>query len=157
MRRPLSLLLISMMALLVWPLQAGEPCDISNNPCLIEAIEKVMKKGWVGIQLHPAKRGGWRIDGVVPESPAELAGLKRGDLLKALNGVSYDKKNWQRLEKVYGEMVPGNEMTYTVQRGKEELKVTVKLGKVPEQLMAQWVGKNLLASYEQYRKEHRDH
>jgi hypothetical protein len=41
-------------------------------------------------------------------------------------------------------MVPGNEVTYTVLRHGKEKELAVMLGKVPEEVLAQWVGGHML-------------
>ncbi len=52
------------------------------------------------------------------------------------------------LDKIYQMMVPDQTLTYTIERQGKSLQVPVKLAKVPEQLMAQWIGQHVLEAYE---------
>src|SRR5271166_5153857 len=61
---------------------------------------------------------GVEIDDVHPNSPAEKAGLKRKDLIVAINGSSADSASaWNRLEnRTWLRSQPGDKVTLTVQR-----------------------------------------
>jgi predicted metalloprotease with PDZ domain len=138
------------------PLWAGdEPCDFTCSPCLVKMVEHLKNKGWVGIEFDVDQGEGWRIKHVVPMSPAAAAGLKRGDWLVALDGVPYDKGNKTKLEKVYKGMKPGATITYSVKRADKTLEIAVKLGKIPEPLLAQWIGQSVLESYAELKKNPR--
>jgi len=127
---------------------AGEPCDISASPCLVKLVEKLKTRGWVGIEMDVSKEGAWRITVVLPDSPAKKAGLAVGDVLRELDGVPYRKDNMAELDKIYQMLVPNRTVTYTLERQGKILKVPVKLAKVPEQLMAQWIGHHVLEAYQ---------
>lgn len=129
---------------------AGEPAcsvDFSANPCLEKMIEKIRARGWVGIHLGADESGSWRIQAVLPESPAERAGLRANDRLLALDGVPYTKGRMADLEKIYESMVPGHEIVYTVGREGGKTQVSVTLESVPEHIVAQWIGKAVLESF----------
>lgn len=130
---------------------AGEPpacsIDFSTSPCLEKMIEKIRARGWVGIHLGADETGSWRIRAVLPESPAESAGLRANDRLLALDGVPYTKGRKADLEKIYDSMVPGHEIVYTVGREGGKTRVKVTLAPVPEHIVAQWIGKAVLESF----------
>lgn len=122
-------------------------CDISATPCLVNLVEKLKGRGWLGIEMD-MKDGVPEVTRVLPESPAEKAGLAKGDRLLEVGGVPYRKDNMAALDKIYQMMVPNQTLTYTVERQGKTLQVPVKLAKVPEQLMAQWIGQHVLEAYE---------
>jgi len=126
------------------PLAAGEQCDEALDVCVREMIDHLRKRGWVGLELETESADGILITKVITESPADRAGLQKGDLLTAVNGVGYERKNQVELKKMYGAMVPGGEVTYSVTRGSEHLEVTVTLAPMPETVIAQWIGFHIL-------------
>jgi S1-C subfamily serine protease len=126
----------------------GHKCTASTQDCLNKMAAKLKNRGWVGIELDKDKASGhMSVTRVVPESPAVKAGFKIGDQLLALNGVPLgkeDEKAKQEMKKAYKAMVPGNEVTYTVLRHGKKKELAVTLGKVPEEVLAQWVGGHML-------------
>ncbi|HYF00549.1 MAG TPA: PDZ domain-containing protein [Planctomycetota bacterium] len=84
---------------------------------------------YLGVYVEETKEG-LRVDDVRPDSPADQAGLLKGDLLLKINGRGLPDRNelntrvWQRK--------PGHRVTFTVKRDGEELEVEVELGKHPD-------------------------
>ena len=67
---------------------------------------------------------------IVPDSPADLAGLQKGDIVSAINGQDMTSH-----EDVIGAITanaPGDEISITVERGDESLDVSVALGEHPD-------------------------
>ncbi|MEM9596845.1 MAG: PDZ domain-containing protein [Acidobacteriota bacterium] len=126
---------------------AGEPCDFSCSPCVVEMVENLKERGWVGIQIDKNEKGTWAIAHVVPKSPAFRAGIQPGDVLVAVDGVPYKKGNWNKLEKAYAGMRPGRTVTYTVKRDGQRRAIGVELTAIPKRVMAQWLGQFLLENY----------
>ena len=75
-----------------------------------------------------------------PQSPAlaEIVGF---------NGMRYSEANEEKMAKAYGEMIPGKTVNYTVNRMGHEKTLNVTLGKLPETVLAQWVGGHLLEAH----------
>lgn len=145
----LSLLPLLFLLLAASALAGGDkPCDISASPCLVKMVEKFKTRGWAGIEMETSGDGGLRVTQVIQGSPAQRGGLRIGDLLREVNGVPYRKDNMAALDKIYQMMVPNQTLTYTVERQGKTLQVAVKLAKVPEQLMAQWIGHHVLEAYQ---------
>jgi serine protease Do len=95
--------------------------------------------GWFG---DSTLRGGDAFLGVVlngdieleigefsPQSPAEKAGLKIGDVIVAIDGKKITKRS--ELSSYLKKKKPGDEVTIEVEREKKPLSVKVKLGKRP--------------------------
>jgi serine protease Do len=69
---------------------------------------------------------GAKIDTVQPKTPADEAQLKVGDIITKIDDVEI--KNWDDLRRTLGQYDPKDEITLTVQRGAEELKIKAVLG-----------------------------
>jgi S1-C subfamily serine protease len=119
-------------------------CPASTQECLDMMAQKLEKKGWIGVELND-ESGLLAITKVVEGSPAEKAGLKNGDVLFAVNGIEYNKENKEELGAIRGKMTPGSTFTFTIlKNGKKEKDMEITLGDLPEDLLAQWVGKHML-------------
>ena len=91
--------------------------------------------------------------GIFDDSPAKAAGLKEGDVLVELNGIPYTHENGEKLYAEYENNKPGDTITFKIDRDGEIKKVDVTLAKLPDQIMAQWIGYHVmeahLAEYEE--------
>ncbi|GMQ78733.1 MAG: hypothetical protein BMS9Abin02_1267 [Anaerolineae bacterium] len=67
---------------------------------------------------------------VIPDSPAEKAGLKAGDIIKAISGQEVE--NSQEIIEAITSMEPGDEISITVERQGESLELNATLGEHPE-------------------------
>jgi carboxyl-terminal processing protease len=106
--------------------------------------KKMKSKGWLGVEINE-QSGHMEIVKVLKESPAEKAGIVPGDLLFAVNGVEYAEANKEKLATIREQMLPGSAFTFTVLKaGAEKQDVPVTLAAMPEDLMAQWIGKHML-------------
>ena len=65
-----------------------------------------------------------RIDGIIPDRPAEKAGLKRGDIVIKMGDVEI--KDMQTYMQGLGQFETGDKATVVVKRGSEELEVVVE-------------------------------
>lgn len=150
MRR--SSFLLAAVPLLLFPggLLAGhEPCDQPLEHCVTEMAKRIKAKGWVGIEIDYEEDGTLTVTRVIPDSPAEAAGLEVGDRILAMNGISYATADRATLKQAYKAKKPGHTITYSVRRGERKIEVPVKLAHVPEHVMAQWVGQHLLYGHGQ--------
>lgn len=88
-----------------------------------------------GLENQPAVQ----IGDVIPKTPAEEAGLKRGDIVVKLNGEPLQRGDEPEeipmmLRRQLVRMKPGDEITLSVKRGKDEplQDIKVKLGEMPQ-------------------------
>lgn len=65
------------------------------------------------------------IAAVAPGSPAEAAGIRRGDVIERIDGVS--NPNWGQVNEIIF-LNPGQELPVTMRRGGETLNLTLKVG-----------------------------
>lgn len=131
-------------------LAGHRPCDAALDDCLTQMSRELgEKKGWVGIELDRQDDGTLTITRVLSGSPAEAAGLAAGDRILALNGVAYVGGDREALKKAYQAMVPENTITYTIDRGGEEVKVDILLAQLPDRVKAQWIAQHLAEGHVQ--------
>lgn len=140
--------LIVAVALLVVaaPILAGEgkKCAQTTQDCLNYMVKHYQTRGWVGIELESADTGELTITRVEPDSPAEAAGLREGDMLLALNGIRFSEENKEAMKAAQAKMTIGAMVTYTVDRAGKTVDVDVRLQQIPEAVMAKWVGRHML-------------
>lgn len=98
-------------------------------------------RGWLGIMIQDitpelaesfgiTETTGVIVADVVPDSPAEKAGLKRGDIVKSLNGKPVD--NAHMLSRSVAAMGPESSTTISVLREGKAKDVKVTIGTMPE-------------------------
>jgi serine protease Do len=73
--------------------------------------------------------GDTKVVKVDKDSPAEKAGIEVGDVILSFDGQAV--KNYDELRTIYRKKKPGDEVVIELQRDKETLKKTLKIGKRP--------------------------
>jgi len=134
----------------------GEKCTYSTQQCLDMMASKMKTGGFVGIELDMDPKTGLAVvQAIFPGTPAEAAGLQKGDVLYKLNGVVINDKNEDELMKARGEWKPGQQVTYIIQRDGSERTVNLTLAAMPADVMAKSIGKHMMqhASAEQLTKK----
>lgn len=149
--------------LLSSPLLAGDEekekkyCSYKVEDCVHAMKEEFSQRGWVGINMAPDEEaGGVFLTWVAPDSPAEDAGLKKGDLLTSLNGVPYDEANEENLANEYKSFRPGKTVTFGIERNDEAMEITAELEPIPEEILAKWIGEHVLHAHQEEASEHVD-
>ena len=124
---------------------AGEyGCKGTTQECLDKMATQLQKTGWVGINLEHNDHEQMVVTKVVPDSPAKAAGFREGDILLALNGIRFAEENHKAMQKDKESQHPGVKVTYTVERNGKERDLTPTLAKVPQDVLAQWIGGHML-------------
>jgi serine protease Do len=95
---------------------------ISLTPDVAEALELSVSHG-----AYLATSSG---DAVVPDSPAEKAGLREEDIITKVNDKEIDESN--TLSTLLSEYAVGDEVALTVMRGEEELIIKATLEEAPD-------------------------
>lgn len=149
MRKASLMLSLAAIVVLSLPVLAGEgyeKCSAGTQECLNKMTASMQERGWVGVELEKDEdTGAMTVTRVVPGSPAEASGLQAGDKLVALNGYAFgDESNHEQLQAAWKSMTPGEEIAYTVNRHGHDKKVSITLAKVPEDVMAAWIGSHML-------------
>ena len=88
-----------------------------------------VQHAWMGVQVGSAANGGAKIGAIHPDSPAEAAGLKKGDVITAFNGKSI--LNADALTAYVTQSRVGEKVTLTVKRGGATKHLTLTFGVQP--------------------------
>lgn len=119
-------------------------CDEDALACVKYMTSQFDGRGWIGIEIDFADRKTPRIVKVLPGSPADEAGLQPGDVLVSFAGVDYATATEEELRRAKEVLLPGSDLVVGLRRGDSERQVTVHAEKIPEGVLAQWIGSHLL-------------
>ena len=148
MKRRIAVLLPAVVLAIAPAVLAGHDhykCTKTTQDCLNEMSAEFKNRGWLGFELDKSEDGRMVIKKVIPGSPAEQAGFQAGDVLVAMQGIKLgDESNKEALMAAKKAMLPGKQVTYTVQRAGADKKVTATLAPVPQEVLAQWVGNHMM-------------
>ena len=158
MRNLLSTGTILMLALSALPATAGDEkvrCESEMSACAEQMAAKYKNRGWVGINLDYNEDSGGKtvLTGIFSDSPAEAAGLQAGDFLIELNGIGYTHGNMEQIYQEYGKSKPGETITYKIERDGEQMNVDVTLGRLPDKILAEWIGYHVVEAHLSYNDE----
>lgn len=123
----------------------GEKCTYETQECLNYMAQHYQAKGWCGIELDAAGEGEvMKVTRVVPESPAEAGGFMVGDVLLGFNGQEFATADEASMKAAKKGMTVGADVIYIIERDGEKKELQVHLDKVPEDVLAAWVGQHML-------------
>lgn len=109
---------------LVTPL--GYEDAVSIGVVAVNAREIPPSRAFVGIQMDPKRdKPGVRITSVVPDSPADTAGIFISDIIMKVDDV--DVMNLAGMHETLGQFSPEQTVTLTVRRGDEIIKLKLTL------------------------------
>ena len=97
-------------------------------------------RGWLGVHIQPVtkdiaesvglkKSGGTIVADAQPDSPADKAGIKTGDIIQEVDGKAV--KGPKALAKIIADYEPGETAKLTIFRNGKSQKIDVKLGSLP--------------------------
>ena len=117
-------------------------CTMSADECKKE-MAQAKTRGWLGIDADVTEEGAWLVKSVVPGSPAATAGFQAGDVLYALNGVTINEANHDKIKAIKKDLKPGSSVTYTVKRGDKETRLAATLGTMPDSVYQAMVAEHM--------------
>lgn len=121
----------------------GHSCEQPVQECLNSMVSKMKGTGFIGVELDEQKaKHQLIVTKVVEGSPAEQSGLRIGDELYALNGITYNKENHAAIAEF---KKPGNEVTCTIIRNGAKKKIKMTLVPMPADLMAKYIGDHMMS------------
>ncbi|MGB3147510.1 MAG: Do family serine endopeptidase [Paracoccaceae bacterium] len=118
------------------------PSDTAAKVVVALASDGTVERGWLGVQIQPVsddiaaalgldKAEGVLITDVTTDTPAEKAGLTRGDIVQTVNGNAV--KDPRDLTRQIASDAPGAEVKLGLLRAGKPVDVTVTLGTRPDQ------------------------
>jgi S1-C subfamily serine protease len=105
-------------------------CFATAAPAADDPKKDDKPTGYIGVKMMHEEGGPITVQETVPDSPAEKAGLKAGDVIKKLGGKAVTDLP-EFVKKVRGSK-PGDKLVLTVERDGKEKEVTITVGKPPE-------------------------
>ena len=118
-------------------------CAKSTQECAAYMKEKYQTKGWSGMDKEKNDDGTMNVLSVLPGSPAEKAGIKPGDVLVSINGVSFSTENEAKVKAMHESGFKiGDTMAFGIKRGADTSTVNVTLARIPEAVLAGLIEKH---------------
>lgn len=118
------------------PRAAGGSGATTADPAAIgvrqldEATAKLGRSGWLGMVVAESNvPGRWRVDEVAPGGPADLAGIRVGDELRAVNGVA--PRNADEVAQALTAIVADQPVALAIARADEVSDITVRAAPRP--------------------------
>ncbi len=106
--------------------------------CAQHMTKKFGQKGWVGITPKYAQDGAILVDHVFADSPAEKAGIRKGDLVRGINNRSRETAPARFLEE-YDSLRPNKVTNFDLERDGRRLSVSVLVEPIPESVLEHWI------------------
>lgn len=124
-------------------------CTKSNQECASHMKAKYETKGWSGLDKEKNDDGSMRVLSVVPGSPAEKAGIKAGDVLVSMNGLTLSTGNEAKLKALHESGFKiGDTVAFGIKRGADTSTVNVTLEKIPEAVLADMIERHTKESHQ---------
>lgn len=112
-------------------------CTRTAEECAAAMKETYQTKGWSGIESEDRDDGFVQVLSVIPDGPADQAGIKAGDVLVSMNGVTFNKANAARIaEMKRSGLRIGDRVSYGVMRDREITTVKLALERIPDAILA---------------------
>ena len=113
------------------------PSDMANMIVNQLKENKKVSRGWIGVTIQDVdenmakalglpERGGALIGSVLPDEPADKAGMKDGDIILEVNGKPIEDAN--ALLRIIAMQAPGSRVKVVVWRDNAKKQLTVQLG-----------------------------
>jgi S1-C subfamily serine protease len=103
---------------------------------------KSATSAWSGAWLQRSSSGAVVVADVAKGSPAAKGGLKKGDVVLAVNGYNIADSKEAAMCASRADCTVGKTVAYTVQRGSSTKSVKVKLEKLPDDAAARYANRN---------------
>jgi C-terminal processing protease CtpA/Prc len=138
----LSLALWMPLSVLAGGHHKGEKCDKPIQECLNSMIAELKSTGFIGVEIDTDKETGtFKVTKIIEGTPAEKAGIQVGDVLFAIDGIKFTKKNHEAIRKV---KKPGKQVTCTIKRDGANRELKMTLVPMPADLMAKYIGEHMM-------------
>lgn len=145
------------------PLSAAPRCAKQVDTCIVEKRQAFKNRGVLGFLWAPVAEDErvphldqleYLVRAVPPGYPAQVAGLKPGDLLLEMNGKSLLGVSADTFKQRQESIAVGQVTVFTVLRDGKRLQIRIPAGKPDERSIEAWVGQHILDQHnsEEYRR-----
>lgn len=86
------------------------------------------RRAYLGLTIEQGQGHGVRVLAVTPDGPAERAGVKAGDVLETVAGVSLGEVPLETLRSVLQSLEPGERIEFTLKRAGQTQTVSIEVG-----------------------------
>ena len=123
---------------------AGEGhCTATTQDCLDKMAQHYASYGWAGLDgEYDDEHGTFTVKSVT--GPAADAGVMVGDVVFGINGMKFAKMSDEDWKASQAERTPGATANYLIKRGGEKQEIAIVLARMPEELVAQKLGKHMM-------------
>ena len=141
MRRLVLLVLLGAF-LVVPPARAAEDrCTLDVATCL-EMFARTRERPWLGVEFANDSTGVPHVRNIVPGSPAEKAGVKRGDVIQRIDGR--EPREWFAGK---GGWETSGQTACTVLRGGRVKNLQFEIHRMPEEMFARIIGVHMVEGH----------
>lgn len=125
---------------------AGEgQCTASTQECLDQMAANFSSYGWAGLEGdYNEEKGLFTVTAIAASSPADEAGLKKGDVVFGINGNYFAKMGDEDWAASKAERVPGSTANYMIKRDGHKQEVAVVLAEMPGEMQQAKLGKHMM-------------
>jgi S1-C subfamily serine protease len=142
--KKISIAMIVALVAISLPLIAGEghkKCTAGTQECLDQMASNLKHRGLIGLEGEMTEQG-YVVQKFIDGANAESAGLMKGDILVAVNGISITEQDAAKADSK--NRLPGKIAKVTVLRGGEKHTMAVELVGMTEQQIAQAIGGHMI-------------
>jgi len=111
---------------MMWISDKGE----DENLFVMKGGRKRSSDAYMGAHISSSEEGGALVEEIAENGPASNSELKKGDLIKKVNGARV--KSMDDLLDLLSFYEPNDEIEFTISRNGKEEKITIELGKRPK-------------------------
>ena len=112
---------------------AGTDCSraaAEEHACCLDPIDRHQGRGWLGIEKQIQADGTYTVTAVLPDSPAALADLRVGDIIKRIDGIRLTAGTAK--EQLPSRSMIGRTVPIGVQRGADHLILFARVIEIPK-------------------------
>jgi len=115
-------------------------CTADTQTCLDQMATKLSKRGYMGLEFDKGADGQYVIKHVVEGTPAARAGFRTGDVVLVVNGAKWNDEDAMRKL----DWSIGSKLAVKVLRGHEKKVMNVTLTRMPDDVIARYIGAHML-------------
>lgn len=126
--------------ILILPAQSafGEVKDDDFNACAQKMTKHFGQNGWIGITPEYDEDGAIVVEHVFADSPAEKAGIRKGDFVHGINGQNRKTAPARFIEE-YDSLRPNRVAIFDLEREGRRLSISVLVEPIPESVLEHWI------------------